>query len=71
MQSFPSGHAANSFSSGTFIALYLNAKLKTFADQPTYLPILILTIAPLLFASLVSGSMYVSHVRLQEQGPGS
>ncbi|KAG9234319.1 phosphatidic acid phosphatase type 2/haloperoxidase [Amylocarpus encephaloides] len=61
MQSFPSGHAANSFSSGTFITLYLNAKLKTFADQSTFLPTLILTIAPLLLASLVSGSMYVSN----------
>ncbi|CAG8982847.1 hypothetical protein HYALB_00006657 [Hymenoscyphus albidus] len=61
LQSFPSGHAANSFASGSFTILYLNAKLKTFSDHGSHFWIMMVTISPLLVASLVSGSMYTSY----------
>ncbi|TVY82623.1 Lipid phosphate phosphatase [Lachnellula suecica] len=61
MQTFPSGHAANSFAGATFISLYLNAKLKVFADHASSMSALLVTIAPLIGATLVSGSMYISY----------
>jgi diacylglycerol diphosphate phosphatase/phosphatidate phosphatase len=62
MQSFPSGHTSSSFAAGIFLTFYLNAKLKTFADHTSQFWTFIVTIAPLLGASLIAGSMYVSHV---------
>ncbi|RDW62705.1 hypothetical protein BP5796_11007 [Coleophoma crateriformis] len=61
LQSFPSGHTANSFAVALFIALYLNAKLKPFADYGADFWSYIVTILPVLCASLISGSMLISH----------
>jgi membrane-associated phospholipid phosphatase len=62
LQAFPSGHAASSFAAAIFLALYLNAKLKVFSDYASDFWAFIVTLAPLILASLVSASMYTSHV---------
>jgi membrane-associated phospholipid phosphatase len=61
---FPSGHSATSFASAVFLALYLNSKLKPFSDFTPGVLDLVTVLAPLLLASLISGSQYVTHVRL-------
>ncbi|KAH8687203.1 phosphatidic acid phosphatase type 2/haloperoxidase [Tricladium varicosporioides] len=61
MQSFPSGHSANSFAAGTFLSLYINAKLKAFANYTSEFWIFIVTLTPILGASLIAGSMYLSN----------
>ncbi|KAL3425821.1 pap2 superfamily protein [Phlyctema vagabunda] len=61
LQSFPSGHTANSFAVALFLALYMNAKLKPFADYGADFWAYMVTILPLLCASLISGSMFISH----------
>ena len=45
-----------------FLTLYLNAKLKAFADHASEFWVFIVTIMPLLLASLIGGSMYISYV---------
>ncbi|KUJ18358.1 PAP2-domain-containing protein [Mollisia scopiformis] len=58
---FPSGHSATSFASSVFMALYLNGKLKPFSDLAPGVLDLAIVLSPLLLASLVSGSQYVTH----------
>lgn len=65
---FPSGHSATSFASAVFLALYLNGKLKPFSDHAPGVLDLATVLAPLMLASLISGSQYVSHVRLSNYG---
>lgn len=62
MQSFPSGHTANSFAAAIFTSLFLNAQLKVIADHASTIWALTATIAPLIGASLIAGSVYMSHV---------
>lgn len=59
MQSFPSGHTSESFFLGTFLALYLNAKLKAFSDYHTALWKWLAVTLPLLGACLVAGTLVV------------
>lgn len=59
---FPSGHAATSFAAAVFLALYINGKLKPFSDLAPGVLDLATVLAPLLVASLISGSQYVTHV---------
>jgi diacylglycerol diphosphate phosphatase/phosphatidate phosphatase len=61
LQAFPSGHAGSMFAAGAFLTLYLNAKLKVFSDFGPHFWTLMVTVTPLLAASLLSGSMYITH----------
>jgi diacylglycerol diphosphate phosphatase/phosphatidate phosphatase len=61
LQGFPSGHAGSAFASAIFLTLYLNAKLKVCSDHAPDFWALIITTTPLLGASLLSGSMYITH----------
>lgn len=59
LQSMPSGHATAAFASLVFLSLYLNGKLKVFANyRPQYWKF-ILFYAPLLGAVLISASLTV------------
>lgn len=62
LQTFPSGHAASSFAAAVFVTLYLNARLKVLSDQARDVWAFMVVLAPLTLASLVSASMYTSHV---------
>lgn len=60
-KSFPSGHTTTAAASGAFLALYLNAKLKVFADRrPEYWKLLVF-FTPLLFPVLVGGALTVDN----------
>ena len=59
MQSYPSGHTANSFAAACFISLYLNAKLKAFAHKRSYFWKLVIVLAPLIAASVISSSVII------------
>ncbi|KAK0108432.1 hypothetical protein ONS95_003236 [Cadophora gregata] len=61
IQGFPSGHTTSAFAGAMFLTLYLNAKLKAFADHASEFWVFIVTIMPLLLASLIGGSMYISY----------
>jgi diacylglycerol diphosphate phosphatase/phosphatidate phosphatase len=56
LQSFPSGHSAASFAAAIFLSLYLNAKLKTFADFESNTWSVFITIITLIDASLIAGN---------------
>ncbi|CZT41417.1 uncharacterized protein RSE6_01153 [Rhynchosporium secalis] len=58
---FPSGHTTSAFAAAMFLTLYLNAKLKAFADHASEFWVFIVTILPLLLASLIGGSMYIAY----------
>lgn len=59
MQSFPSGHTLESFFVGTFLALYLNAKLKAFSDYHTSLWKWFAVMLPLFGSCLIAGTLVV------------
>ena len=59
MQSFPSGHTSESFFVGTFLALYLNAKLKAFSDYHTSFWKWLAVMTPLFGACLIAGTLVV------------
>ncbi|PVH80782.1 PAP2-domain-containing protein [Cadophora sp. DSE1049] len=61
IQGFPSGHTTSAFAGAMFLTLYLNAKLKAFADHASEFWVFIVTVMPLLLASLIGGSMYISY----------
>ncbi|KAG4429791.1 hypothetical protein IFR05_014727 [Cadophora sp. M221] len=61
IQGFPSGHTTSAFAAAMFLTLYLNAKLKAFADHASEFWVFIVTIMPLFLASLIGGSMYISY----------
>lgn len=63
MTSFPSGHTAQSFMAGTFLALYLNAKLKPFGDFHTSFWKMMFVLAPIIGAMFVAGSLVADRVR--------
>ena len=62
MQSFPSGHSGMAFAVGVFLSLYLNAKLKSFADYHTSFWKVLVVLIPLLGAMLVAGGLMVDKV---------
>lgn len=59
MQSFPSGHTSESFFVGTFLALYLNAKLKAFSDYHTSFWKWLVVVFPLFGSCLIAGTLVV------------
>lgn len=59
MQSFPSGHTSESFFVGTFLALYLNAKLKAFSDYHTSFWKWLAVMLPLFGSCLIAGTLFV------------
>ncbi|KAI1637445.1 phosphatidic acid phosphatase type 2/haloperoxidase, partial [Biscogniauxia mediterranea] len=59
MQSFPSGHATTITAAAVYLFLYLNAKLKVFANYHTPMWKLILLYCPILMAVLVCGSLTI------------
>lgn len=59
MQSFPSGHTSESFFVGTFLALYLNAKLKAFSDYHTGFWKWLVVMFPLFGSCLIAGTLVV------------
>ena len=67
MQSFPSGHSANSFAAAVFLTLYMNAKLKTIGDHASHYWTFLLTITPLVLASVLAALMYITHVGWSRQ----
>ena len=62
MTSFPSGHTSESFMAGTFLALYLNAKLKPFGDFHTSFWKMIAVTAPVIGAMFIAGSLVADRV---------
>lgn len=61
MQSFPSGHTSESFFLGTFLALYLNAKLKAFSDYHTGFWKWLAVMFPLFGSCLMAGTLVVDN----------
>ncbi|OTA65202.1 acid phosphatase/Vanadium-dependent haloperoxidase [Hypoxylon sp. EC38] len=59
LQSFPSGHSTTTCAAGVYLFLYLNAKLKVFANYHPSMWKLILLYCPILGAVLVCGSLTV------------
>lgn len=59
MQSFPSGHTSESFFLGTFLALYLNAKLKAFSDYHTGMWKWLAVMLPVFGSCLMAGTLVV------------
>ena len=59
MQSFPSGHTSEAFFVGTFLALYLNAKLKAFSDYHTSFWKWLAVMLPLFGSCLIAGTLVV------------
>ncbi|KAI1095096.1 acid phosphatase/Vanadium-dependent haloperoxidase [Rostrohypoxylon terebratum] len=57
MQSFPSGHSTTICAAAVYIFLYLNAKLKVFANYHSAMWKLVLLYCPVLGAVLVCGSL--------------
>jgi diacylglycerol diphosphate phosphatase/phosphatidate phosphatase len=59
LESFPSGHSTAAFAGFVFLFLYLNAKLKVFANyHPSYWK-LIAVYAPVLGATLIAGALTI------------
>ena len=61
-ESFPSGHTGSSFTAGTFLAIYLNAKIKAFSNYNTSFWKYMCVLAPLLGAALISTGMIIDCV---------
>lgn len=59
LESFPSGHSTAAFAGFIYLFLYLNAKLKVFANyHPSYWK-LIAVYAPVLGATLIAGALTI------------
>lgn len=61
MQSFPSGHSTTIFAAGVYLYLYLNAKLKVFANYHPAMWKLLLLYFPILGAILVCGFLTIDN----------
>jgi hypothetical protein len=59
LQSFPSGHSASYFAGFVFLSLYLNAKLKVFADYQPALWKLMLFHLPFVAATVCAGTLII------------
>ncbi|MCJ1466452.1 phosphatidic acid phosphatase type [Pseudocyphellaria aurata] len=59
VQSYPSGHTGTAFTVMIFMSLYLNAKLKAFADFHTSFWKFLIVIAPVIAAVFVSGTLLI------------
>ncbi|KAG8863164.1 hypothetical protein FRB96_009346 [Tulasnella sp. 330] len=59
LESFPSGHSTAAFAGFVFLTLYLNAQFKVIGDhRPAYWKIVV-TLAPLLGATLIAGALTI------------
>ncbi|KAF2203464.1 hypothetical protein GQ43DRAFT_262919 [Delitschia confertaspora ATCC 74209] len=61
MSSFPSGHSSAAFAGFTFLALYINAKFKVFADHHSRHWKLLLFVLPILTALLMALSKVIDY----------
>jgi membrane-associated phospholipid phosphatase len=59
LESMPSGHTTAAFAGFIFLYLYLNAKLKVFANYHSAMWKLIATYAPVLGACLIGGALTI------------
>ncbi|KAG9240403.1 phosphatidic acid phosphatase type 2/haloperoxidase [Calycina marina] len=59
LESFPSGHSTAAFAGLVFLSLYLNAKLKLFANHHPAMWKLIAVWAPVLGATLIAGALTI------------
>ncbi|KAG6042160.1 hypothetical protein E4U39_006185 [Claviceps sp. Clav50 group G5] len=59
LESFPSGHTTAAFAGFVFLYLYLNAKLKVFANYHPAMWKLVLLYAPILGATLIGGVLTI------------
>jgi diacylglycerol diphosphate phosphatase/phosphatidate phosphatase len=59
LESFPSGHSTAAFAGFIFLYLYLNAKLKVFANYHPAFWKLIVTYMPVLGATLIAGALTI------------
>ncbi|KAI5778516.1 phosphatidic acid phosphatase type 2/haloperoxidase [Geopyxis carbonaria] len=59
LESFPSGHSTAAFAGFVFLSLYLNAKLKIWADHHPAMWKLTAVWAPVLGATLIAGSLTI------------
>lgn len=59
LESFPSGHSTASLAGFVFLFLYLNAKLKVWANYQPSMWKLIVTYAPILGATLITGTLTI------------
>lgn len=64
MSSFPSGHTSEAFMAGTFLSLYLNAKLKALSDYETETWKLLVVMAPVIGSMFIAGSLVADRVRI-------
>ncbi|KAF2469842.1 PAP2-domain-containing protein, partial [Lindgomyces ingoldianus] len=61
LMSFPSGHSVAAFSGFIFLALWINAKFKVFADYKTRMWQLLLFMLPILVAVLIAASKTIDY----------
>lgn len=59
LESFPSGHSTAAFAGFVYLYLYLNAKLKVFANYHAAMWKLVVVCAPLLGAVLIAGALTI------------
>jgi len=59
LESFPSGHSTAAFAGFVYLYLYLNAKLKVFANYHPAMWKLILVYVPILGATLIAGTLTI------------
>lgn len=59
LESFPSGHSTAAFAGFVFLAIYLNAKLKVWANYHPAMWKLIAVYAPILGATLIAGALTI------------
>ncbi|KAI9767837.1 MAG: hypothetical protein M1835_006989, partial [Candelina submexicana] len=62
LHSFPSNRTAVAFAAAVFLALYINAKLKVFADYGSRLWKQILVLNPILGAGMIGGGLIIDRV---------
>ncbi|KAF3275064.1 hypothetical protein TWF970_007506 [Orbilia oligospora] len=62
LESFPSGHVATACGAAVFLSLYLNAKLKIFADYRANPLLIVLCLSPLVLAVLMAGAISIDMV---------
>jgi len=61
MQSFPSGHSTTTLAAAVYLCLYLNAKMKVFANYHTPMWKLLVLLLPILAAVLLVGTLIVDN----------
>lgn len=62
LESFASGHTSTAFAVGVFLALYLNAKLKAFADYSAVFWKFMVVLFPIIGAMMIGGNLTIDKV---------